>query len=63
MKLEASQIVADLLNQGIWFAHCIISWTKAFIKYGDIPNSNREKYLRKSIIDDEDIQLKVTSYL
>ncbi|CAG8777444.1 8572_t:CDS:1, partial [Funneliformis caledonium] len=32
-KLEASQIVADLLNRGIWFARCVRSWTKAFIEY------------------------------
>ncbi|CAG8634120.1 13119_t:CDS:1, partial [Funneliformis caledonium] len=63
VKLEASQIVADLLNQGIWFARCVRSWTKSFIEYGDVSNSNREKYLRKSIIDNEDVQLKVTSYL
>ncbi|CAG8602960.1 6423_t:CDS:2 [Funneliformis caledonium] len=33
---------------------------KAFIEYGDVPNSNYEKHLREnSIIDDENIQLKV----
>ncbi|CAG8562423.1 5819_t:CDS:2 [Funneliformis caledonium] len=37
---------------------------KAFIEYGDIPESNYEKHLRRSsILDDEDVQLKVTSYL
>ena len=63
-KLKASQTVADLLNRGIWFARCVRSWAKAFIEYGDVPESNHGKHLRgSSILDDEDVQLKVTSYL
>jgi hypothetical protein len=63
-KLEASQIVADLLNKGIWFARCVRSWAKEYIEYGDVPHSNRGKHLRESsILDDEDVQLKVASYL
>ncbi len=63
-KLKASQTIADLLNRGIWFARCVRSWAKAFIEYGDVLESNHGKHLRgSSILDDEDVQLKVTSYL
>ncbi|CAG8707617.1 576_t:CDS:2, partial [Funneliformis caledonium] len=51
-------------NDEIWFAHCIRSWAKAFIEYGDISKSNHGKHFRgSSILDDKDVQLKVTSYL
>jgi len=63
-KLNASQVVADLFNRGKWFARCVRSWVKSFIIYGDIPQSNRGKHFKgSSILNDEDIQLKVTSYL
>ncbi|GES72956.1 hypothetical protein RCL_jg15606.t1 [Rhizophagus clarus] len=63
-KLKASQIVAELLNRGLWFARCVRSWAKAFKNYGDIPKDNRGQHLKgSSILDDEDIQLKVASYL
>ncbi|CAB4391219.1 unnamed protein product [Rhizophagus irregularis] len=41
-KLNASQMVAEMLNRGVWFARCV---------------------RRSSLIDDENIQLKVASYL
>jgi hypothetical protein len=42
-KLKANQIVAKLLNHGIWFARCVRSWTKAFKNYGDISKDNRRQ--------------------
>ena len=58
-KLKASQTVADLLNRGIWFARYIRNWTKSFIEYGDVSNSNCKKHFKESsIINDEDVQLK-----
>ncbi|RIA86668.1 hypothetical protein C1645_828953 [Glomus cerebriforme] len=63
-KLKASQIVAELLNHGVWFTHCIRSWAKTFKKYSDIPKSNREQHFKgSSILDDEDVQLKIASHL
>jgi hypothetical protein len=63
-KLEASQVVADLLNRGKWFSRCIRSWSKAFILYNDVPKNNHGLHLKgSSIIEDEDIQLKIASYL
>ena len=63
-KLNASQVVADLFNRGKWFARCVRSWAKTFINYGDIPQSNRRKHFKgSSILNDEDVQLKVASYL
>ncbi|POG53557.1 hypothetical protein GLOIN_2v1489476, partial [Rhizophagus irregularis DAOM 181602=DAOM 197198] len=63
-KLNASQMVAEMLNRGVWFARCVRSWAKAFKNYGDIPKDNRRQYFKgSSLIDDEDIQLKVASYL
>ena len=63
-KLEASQIVADLFNWGKWFSRCVRSWSKAFINYGDVPKINHGEHFKgSSIIDDENVQLKVASYL
>ncbi|RHZ51240.1 hypothetical protein Glove_481g69 [Diversispora epigaea] len=63
-KLEASQVVADLLNRGKWFSRCIRSWSKAFILYNDVSKNNHGLHLKgSSIIEDKDIQLKITSYL
>ncbi|PKY36542.1 hypothetical protein RhiirB3_459385 [Rhizophagus irregularis] len=50
-KLNASQMVAEILNREVWFARCVRSWAKAFKNY------------ESSFIDDKDIQLKVASYL
>ncbi|RIA88324.1 hypothetical protein C1645_739489 [Glomus cerebriforme] len=58
-KLNASQMVAKILNHGVWFARYVRSWAKAFINYGDIPKDNREHHFKgSSLLDDEDIQLK-----
>ncbi|CAG8748771.1 864_t:CDS:2, partial [Funneliformis caledonium] len=63
-KLEASQIIADLFNRGKWFSHCVKSWFKAFINYNDVPKINHGKHFKgSSIIDDENVQLKVAVYL
>src|SRR4051812_36042331 len=45
-KIEASQIVADLLNREKWFARCVRSWAKSFIKYGDVPKINHGQHLK-----------------
>ena len=35
-KIEASLLVVQLLNRGVWFARCIRSWGSAFIAFGNI---------------------------
>ncbi|PKK56901.1 hypothetical protein RhiirC2_799081, partial [Rhizophagus irregularis] len=55
-KLKASQTVAELLNRGVWFARCVRSWAKAFKNYDYVPK-------RSSILNDKDVQLKISLYL
>ncbi|CAB4479713.1 unnamed protein product [Rhizophagus irregularis] len=63
-KLKASQTVAELLNRGVWFARCVRSWAKAFKNYDDVPKSNRGQHFKgSSILNDEDVQLKISLYL
>ncbi|RIA79835.1 hypothetical protein C1645_839812 [Glomus cerebriforme] len=58
-KLKASQVVAELLNLGK-----TRSCVKAFKNYGDVPQINNGQHLKgSSILDDEDIQLKMTLHL
>ena len=47
-----------------WFAHCVRSWAKAFKNYDDVPKINHGQHLKgSSILDDDDIQLKIASHL
>jgi len=62
-KLDASNIVAQLLNKGPWFSRCIRSWAKSFMEFGNIPQGQKGKHLVGSLLDDEDIQIKISSYL
>lgn len=62
-KINAANSVADFLNKGPWFAKCIRNWAKSFIESGDISYKKRGENLRGSIIDDEDIQIKILSFL
>ncbi|CAJ0925904.1 21557_t:CDS:2 [Entrophospora sp. SA101] len=62
-KFEAANLVSKILNKGPWFSKCIRSWGKSFIEYGDISYKKRGKHLRGSIIDDEDVQIKISSFL
>jgi hypothetical protein len=62
-KIEAANSVSEILNKGPWFSKCIRSWGKSFIEYGDISYKKRGEHLRGSIIDDEDVQIKISSFL
>jgi hypothetical protein len=62
-KLDASNIVAQLLNKGPWFSRCVRSWAKSFMEFGNIPQGQKGKHLVGSLLDDEDIQIKISSYL
>jgi hypothetical protein len=62
-KIEAADSVSEILNKGPWFSKCIRSWGKSFIECGDISYKKRGENLRGSIIDDEDIQIKISSFL
>ncbi len=63
-KIEASEIVSDLMKKGKWFSRCIRSWSKTFLEYGDVPKSRRGQHLiGSSILDDEDVRSKIISYL
>lgn len=63
-KIEASEIVSDLMEKGKWFSRCIRSWSKSFLEYGDVPKSRRGQHLiGSSILDDEDVRSKISSYL
>ncbi|CAJ0843297.1 6311_t:CDS:2 [Entrophospora sp. SA101] len=57
-KIEASEIVSDLMKKGKWFSRCIRSWSKTFLEYGDVPKSRHGQHLiGSSILDDEDINV------
>ncbi|CAG8626854.1 14094_t:CDS:2 [Funneliformis caledonium] len=59
LRLKAIQYYLQLLNKG----HAK-SWSKVFINYNDVPKINHGKQFKgSSIIDDENVQLKVTVYL
>lgn len=63
-KIKASEVVSDLMGKGKWFARCVRSWSKAFIEYGDIPKCRHGEHLvGTSILEDEDVKLKINSYL
>ncbi len=63
-KIEASEIVSDLMKKGKWFSRCIRSWSKTFLEYGDVPKSRHGQHLiGSSILDDEDVRSKIISYL
>uniref|UniRef100_U9U2Y3 Uncharacterized protein n=1 Tax=Rhizophagus irregularis (strain DAOM 181602 / DAOM 197198 / MUCL 43194) TaxID=747089 RepID=U9U2Y3_RHIID len=62
-KLESARIITQLLNRGEWFSKCVQTWTKSYALYNNIPQIGRSKYPGKSLIDDEDIWLKISSYL
>ena len=52
------------MGKGKWFARCVRSWSKAFIEYGDIPKCRCGEHLvGTSILEDEDVKLKINSYL
>ena len=63
-KIEASEIVSDLMGKGKWFSRCIRSWSKTFLEYGDVPKFRHGQHLiGSSILDDEDVRSKISSYL
>ncbi|PKY54915.1 hypothetical protein RhiirA4_474000 [Rhizophagus irregularis] len=62
-KLESARIVAQLLNRGEWFSKCVRTWAKSYALYDNIPQIGRGKYPGKSLLDDEDVWLKISSYL
>ncbi|CAJ0914460.1 8453_t:CDS:10 [Entrophospora sp. SA101] len=62
MLQKAADLVSEILNKGPWFSKCI-SWGKSFIKYGDVSYKKRGENLRGCIIDDEDVQVKILSFL
>ncbi|CAJ0829904.1 20767_t:CDS:2, partial [Entrophospora sp. SA101] len=51
-KIEASEIVSDLMKKGKWFSRCIRSWSKTFLEYGDVPKYRRGQHLIGSSILD-----------
>ncbi|RIA82539.1 hypothetical protein C1645_835213 [Glomus cerebriforme] len=63
-KLEASLSVAHQLKKGPWFARCLRLWSHMLQNGESIPFSKREKHCKvKSLLDDEDVQMQITSYL
>ena len=63
-KIEASLLVAQLLNRGVWFARCIRSWGSAFIAFRKIPRSKRGLHFHiNSILNDENVHSKMVSFL
>ncbi|CAB4432860.1 unnamed protein product [Rhizophagus irregularis] len=62
-KLESARIVAQLLNRGEWFSKCVRTWAKSYALYDNIPQIGHGKYPGKSLLDDEDVWLKISSYL
>jgi len=63
-KLEASLSVAQQLKKGPWFARCLRLWSRMLQNGESIPFSKRGKHCKvKSLLDDEGIQMQVTSYL
>ncbi|CAB5337075.1 hypothetical protein RhiirA5_439182 [Rhizophagus irregularis] len=59
-KLESAR---QLLNCGEWFLKCVQTWAKSYALYDNILQIGRGKYPGKSLIDNEDIWLKILSYL
>jgi len=63
-KLEASLSVAHQFKKGPWFARCLRLWSHMLQNGESIPFSKRGKHCKiKSLLNDEDIQIQVTSYL
>jgi hypothetical protein len=62
-KMESAKIVAQLLNRGEWFSKCVRTWAKSYTLYNDIPQIGRGKYPGKSLLEDEGVRLKISSYL
>jgi hypothetical protein len=63
-KIEASLLIAQLLNRGVWFARCIRSWGSAFITFRNIPRSKRGLHFHiNSILNDENVHSKMVSFL
>ncbi|PKY54568.1 hypothetical protein RhiirA4_473455 [Rhizophagus irregularis] len=63
-KIKASLSIAQQLNKGPYFAHCLREWEK-LVKNGEtIPISKRGKHCKiKSLLDDEDVQMQIATYL
>jgi transposase len=63
-KMDASNIIAQSLNRGTWFARLIRTWGKQYSKNGELIASKQGKHQKvKSIIYDEDVRLKISEYL
>lgn len=63
-KLEASLNIAQQLKKGPWFARCLRLWSHMLQNGETVPFSKRGKHCKvKSLLDDEDIQMEVISYL
>ncbi|CAJ0827983.1 3374_t:CDS:2 [Entrophospora sp. SA101] len=63
-KMDASNIIAQSLNRGTWCARLIRTWGKQYSKNGELIASKQGKHQKvKSIIYDEDVELKISEYL
>ena len=52
------------LKKGPWFARCLRLWSRMLQNGETIPFSKRGKHCKvKSLLDDEDIQMQIASYL
>ncbi|CAB5345552.1 unnamed protein product [Rhizophagus irregularis] len=67
-KLNASQMVAEILNREVWFARCVRSWAKAFKNYAsylhqhkfDVTVNSFCNFVNEEILPSIGIENKIT---
>lgn len=63
-KLAASLLIAESINKGTYCARLIRSWAKQYLTNGHLTISKRGRHQKvQSLLDDEDVKLKVAHYL
>ncbi|CAG8550331.1 11886_t:CDS:2 [Cetraspora pellucida] len=62
-KMEASETVVKVVNDGLWLTRCIRKWANICMKGELISLSLRRKMFTKSLLHDELISLQLAAYL